>query len=130
MRASAVGMKCPDCARLPRRATRAAPPRIYLAASATAFGLAGGLGAITSLFGIGFLGFFFPLLTAFVIGSLVDRVAKRTGGAAMKALAALMTFTGLILGSLAVGVPLFAFAGGRLINPLIAAGVVALLVGR
>lgn len=85
---------------------------------------------MTSLFGIGFLGFFFPLLSGFVIGSLVDRVAKRSGGSAMKALAALMTFTGLILGAVAVGVPLLAFAGGRLIAPLIAAGVVALLVGR
>src|SRR5918999_2912677 len=58
MRQSAVGMKCPRCAQMPKSALRMGKPRHYLLASAVGLVVATALGAgavLLSYFGFGLL---------------------------------------------------------------------------
>src|SRR2546423_1443070 len=62
MRESAVGMKCPDCARQPRRATRPGSVGRYAAAAAAGTGTSALIGAVLLFGGIGLFGILVPLL--------------------------------------------------------------------
>lgn len=106
MRESSVGMKCSDCARLPRRARRAAHPRFYVAAALVAFVLAGLIGGALTLMDLGLLGFLMPVLVGYAIGEAVRKVTKGAGQTAMRLLVGASVVLGLITGPLVIGLPL------------------------
>ena len=129
MRESAVGMKCPDCARQPRRATRPGSAARYVAAAAAGTATAAVIGALL-VFGVGVFGILIPLLAGFVVGEVVSKTARRLGGTAFQVIAGVSTAAGL-----ALGIILFqgtrALAGGPMIVfVLIASAIAAIRVGR
>lgn len=131
MRESSVGMKCPDCARLPRRAVRIGKPRHYIAASAAAFAAAALLGGFVTWFMIPFWGFILPLLAGFAIGSIARKVSGGVRHAPIQALVGLATAIGLTAGRLAAGLPLTVqLRGSVLLGTILASAFAAITVGR
>lgn len=131
MRESPVGMKCRDCARLPRRAITIGKPRNYMIAAGVSASAAAVLGALLTFFSIPFFGFILPLLTGFAIGSMVRRFSGGLGHGPIQAVTALGTAVGLTVGRLAVGMPLiFQIRGSLLLATLLATMSAAITVGR
>jgi hypothetical protein len=135
MRESAVGMKCPDCARQPRRATRPASASRYLAAAAAGVGTAALIGVVIVVGHIGMFGILIPLFAGFLVGEVVSRMARRFGGTAFQVIAGVSTAAGLLLGmgigtALVVGVLGVVLSGPMIVFILIAAGIAAVRVGR
>lgn len=129
MRQSAVGMKCPRCAQLPRSALRMGKPRHYLMAGASGLGLATALGAGFALARFFAFGFLFSILVGFLNGSVVQRGARGMSHRPVRVLAFLVTFAGLIAGPLLVGSGL-ALSVRWLFGALLAGGVAAYRVGH
>jgi hypothetical protein len=127
MRESAVGMKCPSCAR-PELRARVGETRRWLA------GLAGLVtasvaGALLALLRVGFLGFIMPILVGLVTGAVVRRAGRKRPG--LGGTAAVATVCGLALGALALGASLGAlFSPGFLIAAAIAAVSAAFTASR
>lgn len=77
---SAVGIKCRDCARLPRSALVTLKPRTAARAMAAAFGAGTGFGILLGYAGGGLGLGFFTIIIAFVVGLFTGRaVLKATG---------------------------------------------------
>ncbi|MDX6532752.1 MAG: hypothetical protein QOF68_496 [Gaiellales bacterium] len=77
---SAVGIKCRDCARLPRSALVTLKPRTAARAVAAAFGAGTGFGILLGYAGGGLGLGFFTIIIAFVVGLFTGRaVLKATG---------------------------------------------------
>ena len=135
MRESAVGMKCPDCARQPRRATRPGSPSRYAAAGAAGLGSAALIGLVIVIGNIGFLGILIPLFAGFLVGEVVSRMAHRLGGTGFQVVAGVSTAAGLIVGmslgaSLGMGVLGLVLNVPMIVFVLIAAAIAAIRVGR
>ena len=131
MKQSSVGMKCPDCARVPRAAKRLMRPRYYVLAALAGGGVAAGVGALLAFIRMPFGGFLQPLIAGFLVSSAVNAVTHRAGGAAIKVLAAAVTVGGITLGMWIVGAPLpFIVRGGSAFSILVAAGCAAYMAGR
>lgn len=133
MRESAVGMKCPDCSRQPRRAVHPGSRR-YVAAAAAGFGTAALIGLVigTGLIGpLRILGILLPLLAGFVVGEVVTRMANRLGGTVFQSIAALSTVAGLGAGFLLVSRSVAALLNPTLLVFMALAAIVAAVrVGR
>ncbi|HVL50175.1 MAG TPA: B-box zinc finger protein, partial [Actinomycetota bacterium] len=107
MQESAVGMKCPDCARVEYR--RASGGKRRYAAGAIGLVAAALLGAATVIM-FGRLNFLVAIVLGIAVGAVVKRIGRGLpglGGAAASA-----TICGLALGLLALGAP-----PGLLMNP-------------
>jgi hypothetical protein len=131
MRESAVGMKCPDCARHPRRAVRPGSPGRYVAAAAAGVGTATLIGILLVVGHIGVFGILVPLIAGFAVGEVVSRMAHRLGGTGFQVIAGVSTAAGLALGALLVGrVPAMLANGPMIVFILIASAVAAIRVGR
>jgi hypothetical protein len=131
MRESAVGMKCPDCARQPRRATRPGSPARYVAAAAAGTGTAALLGAVLVIGRIGLFGILIPLLAGFVVGEVVSKMAHRLGGTAFQVIAGVSTAAGLALSiTVLQGGPAALVNGPWIVGVLIASAIAAIRVGR
>jgi hypothetical protein len=129
MRESAVGMKCPDCARQPR--VRPSSPGRYLAAAGAGVGTATLVGALLVVGRIGMFGLLVPLIAGFAVGEVVSRMAHRLGGTGFQVIAAASTAAGLALGATLVGrVPAMVVNGPMIVFILIASAVAAVRVGR
>jgi hypothetical protein len=127
MRESAVGMKCPSCAR-PELRARMGESRRWMAGLA-GLGAAGVAGALLTMFRVGVLGLIMPILVGLVTGSVVRAAGRRRPG--LGGTAAVATFCGLALGPLALGVPYRALlSAGFLISAAIAAVSAAFTAGR
>jgi hypothetical protein len=122
MRETVVGMKCPNCARVPAR-VRYGKPKHYVLAVFGGFGVAAALSALLSLFRFGFFGFFIPVLIGAAVGEVVRRASGRRGERIFQVIAAGTTIAGLAAGAVLVGVP-----PALLMTPgwLISAGIAAL----
>lgn len=130
MRESAVGIKCPACARVSRRARRVGRPRHYLLGAGAGLAVAAILGAVIALFPLPLFGFLLLAVVGLAVAAAVERAA-RVRHPAVSAIAAGATLAGLALGSLAAGLPAGALATpGWIFGALIAAGVAALRAGR
>lgn len=127
MRESAVGMKCPSCAR-PELRARIGETRRWLAGLA-GLGTAALAGVLLTLVRLPFLGLLMPVLAGLVVGWVVRKTGRRRaglGGAAMVA-----TVCGLPLGALAIGVPFGSLlSGGFLIACALAAVCAGFVAGR
>jgi hypothetical protein len=127
MRESAVGMKCPSCAR-PRLRAHVGEARRWVAGLA-GLGAAAVAGALLTVLRLGALGFIMPIVVGLVTGSVVRAAGRRRPGLA--GTAAVATVCGLALGPLALGVPFGALLhGGFLISTAIAAVTAAFIAGR
>lgn len=122
MRQSAVGQKCPSCARLPRSARARGKPVHYVKATAAglAVALVGGF-VLTALIGmIGFGAILLRALLGFGVGKAVGWGAQRQSQ---------QPFAGMAVGFAIVGVVLFPVLDGglpRLLgNPFALLGVAA-----
>lgn len=100
MRASSVGMKCPNCAAVPRRATRIGKTRHKVAACAAGLAVATGAGAILVL--VPFGSFILPIFVGYAVGQSVVRAAHRQSHAPIKVIAVVTTVLGLVLGPILV----------------------------
>ena len=76
---AAVGIKCRDCARLPRSARVTLRPDRALKAAAAAFGVGTGAGVLLAYAGYAGLGFF-TFILAIGVGYVVGRATVRAGG--------------------------------------------------
>lgn len=131
MQQTPVGMKCPSCARLPRRAVRMGKPRHYAAALAAGLGTAMALGAGLSLLRLRLFGLLLPILAGVVVGMAVSAAASRQGHRPFQLIAAGATFVGLPLGAMLLGIPAAAaFAPIALLGLFVAAVVAAFVVSR
>ncbi len=135
MRESAVGMKCPDCARQPRRATRPGSPGRYAAASAGGLGAAILVGVLIVVGRVGMFGILIPLFAGFLVGEVVSRMAHRLGGTGFQVIAGVSTVVGLVIGmslgtALEAGVLGLVLSGPMIVFVLIAAAIAAFRVGR
>jgi hypothetical protein len=74
-----VGIKCRDCARLPRSARVTLRPDRGARAVGAAFGVGSGLGVLLSYAGYAGLGLF-TLIAAYVVGLVVGRATLRASG--------------------------------------------------
>lgn len=120
MRESAVGMKCPTCAQLPRSALRIGRPKHYLAAGIGGFVLATLIGAALPFLRVGLFGVFLPALVGILIGTVVSRAARGLSSRVFMIVGAAVTVAGLVVGPLLVGVPVH--LGGRMLLSLVIAG--------
>jgi hypothetical protein len=122
MRETVVGMKCPNCARVPAR-VRYGKPKHYVLAVVGGFGIAAVMSAVLSLFRFGIFGFFLPVLIGAGVGEVVRRASGRRGERIIQWIAAGTTVTGLAAGAMLVGLPPIV-----LMTPawLISAGIAAL----
>lgn len=131
MRQSAVGMKCPRCAQLPRSALRMGKPRHYFAGGAGGLGLAAALGAglaLTPFLGFGIL---FAILVGVLTGSVVQRGARGLSHRPIRILAFVVTAAGLIVGPLLVGSTIsFVVSPRWLFGALLAGGMAAYRAGQ
>ncbi|MDQ4148762.1 MAG: hypothetical protein M3164_02025 [Actinomycetota bacterium] len=126
MNETAVGMKCPACAR-PGGAARMEARRWRAGVAGLASSAA--IGALLSVVRIGRLGFLIALLAGVVCGSVVRAAGKRRPG--LGGTAALATACGLALGALAVGVPVPAlFSSGFVVTVVAATVAAAFTAGR
>jgi hypothetical protein len=76
---AAVGIKCRECARMPRSARVGLRPQHAARAVAGSFGAGSGLGIVLAYAGYAGLGFF-TIIVAFFVGYLVGRATVRAGG--------------------------------------------------
>jgi hypothetical protein len=76
---AAVGIKCRDCARMPRSARVGLRPRKAARAVGGAFGVGSGLGVLLAFAGGAGLGFF-TLIVAYFVGLLTGRATLRAAG--------------------------------------------------
>lgn len=130
MRLSAVGQKCPDCARQNVRASNPGSRR-FGAAAAAGTGTAGLVGLLIGAGFIGPWGIFVPLLAGFLVGHVVSRMAYGLGGPIFQAIAALSTATGVSLGVLLASRSILVLGNPRLLVFMVLAAVVAAVrVGR
>lgn len=121
-----MGMKCPVCARLPRRALARGAPRHYLGAAGAGLGAATLMGAVSALMRIPFSGLILGLLAGWVIGEAVSWGASRHGGAGFRVIAVVATLAGLILGqTVVIGAPVLLLTPWGLLGLTIAAGFAA-----
>jgi len=74
-----VGIKCRDCARMPRSARVTLQPRKAARAVAAAFGVGTGVGVLLALAGGAGLGFFL-FIVAYFVGLMIGRVTLRAAG--------------------------------------------------
>ena len=74
-----VGIKCRDCARMPRSARVSLRPQKAARAVAAAFGVGSGLGVLLAFAGGAGLGFF-TLIVAYFVGILTGRATLRAAG--------------------------------------------------
>lgn len=120
MRESAVGIKCPDCSRLPRRARRAGKPRHLLFAGLAGLGAATAAGVVLVFFGRGLIGIFLPFVAGLLVGEAVLRASSRLRDRRYLVVAGITTFLGVLGGPLLLGLPL-----GAVVQPswLIGAGI-------
>jgi hypothetical protein len=98
---SAVGIKCKDCARLPRSARVMLKPGKFLPAAAAGLGVAVALG-FAYYFILGSIGFFFLFIfvasgIGYLVGETVSRVSGRFHGWQTAAAAAGATVLGFLL---------------------------------
>jgi hypothetical protein len=107
---AAVGIKCRECARMPRSARAGLRPQKAARAALGSFGAGTGLGVVLAYAGYAGLGFF-TLIVAFFVGYLVGRATVRMGG----------YYRGEAAGWIAAGGAAWAY--------LVAAGVIASQVG-
>jgi hypothetical protein len=76
---SAVGIKCRECARMPRSARVTLRPQKAARAAGVAFGVGSGLGVLLAFAGGVGLGFF-TLIVAYFVGILTGRATLRGAG--------------------------------------------------
>ena len=76
---AAVGIKCRECARMPRSARVGLRPQHAIRAVLGAFGAGSGLGVVLAYAGYAGLGFF-TIIAAYFVGFLVGRATIRAGG--------------------------------------------------
>jgi hypothetical protein len=76
---AAVGIKCRECARMPRSARVGLRPQTAARAVAGAFGSGSALGVVLAYAGYAGLGFF-TIIAALFVGYLVARATIRAGG--------------------------------------------------
>jgi hypothetical protein len=76
---AAVGIKCRECARMPRSARVSLSPRRALRAGAASLLAGTGIGVLLSVAGVTGLGFF-TFLIALGVGYLIGRVTLRASG--------------------------------------------------
>ena len=76
---AAVGIKCRECARMPRSARVGLRPQNAARAVAASAGAGTGLGVVLAYAGYSGLGFF-TIIVAFFVGYLVGRATVRGGG--------------------------------------------------
>jgi hypothetical protein len=132
MRETPVGMKCPDCARLPRRATRTGNPRYYVRAGVATGLLSVVCGAALIFLPIRWLGFIAPVLIGALVGEATSRAASKIATRSLRIQTGLLTAAGLTLGAFLTGIPLVLLISSSqwLFSTLIASGFAVLLVGR
>lgn len=131
MNETAVGIKCPDCARLPRRARRVGRPRDLVKGALVGAGVSTFAGALLLFVGRGLFGIFIPIIVGLAVGEAVSRTSSRIKSTPIVWIAAAATFAGLIVGPFAVGASIrFLVAGPWLIGSLIAAAAAAFRVSR
>ncbi|MGH2811340.1 MAG: hypothetical protein ACRDI1_01325 [Actinomycetota bacterium] len=125
MRETVVGMKCPDCVRMPSR-VRYGTPRQYLGSIGAGLATAAALGAILSLLRIGVFGLLLPLVVGLGVGEIVYRTSGRRGQPAFQVIAGATTIAGLGAGALVVGLPpSFLVTPGWILGAVIAGGAAA-----
>lgn len=95
-----MGMKCPDCSKVPGR-VRWGSPRQWLLSAGGGLGTAVLSGALLSLFTLFF--FLGPMLAGLAIGEVVARTSGRRGQREFRLIAVGATVAGLNLGRLIVG---------------------------
>jgi hypothetical protein len=129
---SAVGIKCKDCARMPRSARVMLKPQKLVLAALAGLGTALAIG-FAYYFILGAIGFFFLFIfvasgIGYLVGEAVSRVSGRFHGWQTAVTAAVATIVGfllppLIVGFLSYGVHwrsiLFAFTARGIINWII-----------
>jgi hypothetical protein len=77
---SAVGIKCRDCARLPRSARVTLKPRVAAGAVAAAFGAGTGFGILLAYAGAGLGLGFFTIIIAYFVGLFTGRAVLAGSG--------------------------------------------------
>lgn len=131
MRETPVGMKCPDCARMPLHARALGRPRQYATALGAGLGSAVLLGAVDALANLGLLGIIFPMIAGFVVGRAVAWGAKGARHRAFMWIAAGTAVIGLLAGGVvAGGIPASVVLREDLIGLLIAGVIAAIVAGR
>jgi hypothetical protein len=131
MRETPVGMKCPECARMPLRARGLGKPRHYLAAVGAGLGSALLLGAVDAVANLGILGIISPIIAGFLVGRAVAWGAKGNSHGAFMGIAAATAVIGLVAGGvLAGGFPASLVLREDLVGLLLAGIVAAFVAGR
>jgi len=98
-----VGMKCPNCARMPLHARALGKPRHYAMAAGAGIASAAVIGLLTTLAHIGLFGIVLPIIAGLVVGRVVAWGAHGNRHGAFVAVAAATTVLGLVLGGLLAG---------------------------
>lgn len=131
MQESAVGMKCPDCARLPRRARGVGRPKHVVKGALAGLGTATALSAGLIFLGTGLFGFFIPIILGLLVGEVISRASSRISTGPIVAISAIVTLGGLLLGPVVVGFPFaVSLSGSWILGSLVAAGAAAFRVSR
>jgi hypothetical protein len=131
MRPTAVGMKCPSCAKLPRSAVSTGRPRQYAAAVGGGLATAALIGAAVTFLRLGIGGLLLMIVAGLGVGEVVSRLGGRHGHRGFQLVAVLVTLAGLPLGAMLAGVPLpFALNVGALVRYGLAAIFAAIWVSR
>lgn len=122
---SAVGMKCPDCARLPRSARRVGKPRHVALGTLAAFGAGAGVSYALELFRFGLV--LLPLLGGWLVGEAAVRASSGLKQGPIRPLAAIGAALGVVALVVFVGLPL---TGPRLLRMVLVGGMVVFRMSR
>lgn len=128
MRETPVGMKCPNCVRLPLHARGLGKPRHYILATSAGFGTAMVLGVLVVLAHLGLFGILLPILAGVLVGLAVSWGARGLHHGLFRAIAATTAVTGLVAGGLVAGSSLRFVAGPQQLFGLFLASLAAAFV--
>lgn len=130
MKQSSVGMKCPECARLPKHARAAGSLPNYLAAAGACLAVAGLARSIVNAIGGSVFGFILPILIGYLCGSAALIAARHHRDRVIQASAAIGTFIGFVCAPFVFGATLAtAFGPSALISATIASAFAGLRAG-
>jgi hypothetical protein len=131
MRQSAVGMKCPRCAQMPKSALRMGKPRHYVLAAAVGLGVAAVFGVAASFFSYFGFGLLLGIVIGFVNGAAISRAASGLSHTPIRVIAFVTTAVGLMAGPLLVGFGIgFVTLPRWLLGVFIASAIAAYRVAR
>ncbi|MCW2949594.1 MAG: hypothetical protein JWN41_607 [Thermoleophilia bacterium] len=125
--AAAVGLKCPDDARIPRAARGAVPATRIVRGAVAAFVVAGFLGTLLDVLQLVVGSYFFGLILGYAVGAAVGVVARKASGGYRDPTLAIIAAVAAAAGMLAL--PVIDLLDGGHVTPfavkLVAAGVAA-----